>query len=622
MTLSGKEKTSNTQKNNSHQLPKPFHEYKDKKIWLASDENKKPVSPITGESKGWNLPAAWGTYSDLEKYLTSKPDHIPAIALSKECELVAFDLDNAVDSNGKILSWAQAIIARLESGSYIEKSSSNKGFHIYAKGSKPGLCKVKSYPNGGKLEIYDSNKVMRLTGSQCGICDNLVDMSPTIADIYHALFPEDENQDKERPTYKKSPPLKDEDIIALCRKAANAPKFKSLYDEGKIDINDPSASEMSLCSILAFYTQDLSQLDKLVRESKLFETAKKCRIEKGSKQTDKWEREDYRQRTIQNVLSNLNETYQGHSSEQVKETQTPLLKPLGLSTFLTMKIPQRPFILPWCREQNTCMIHAWRGVGKTLFSLNVAYAIASGGNFLDWQVTNPRKVLYIDGEMPAIALQERLSNIVKRNKGTTPANDDYFQILASDTQDLGIPFLDTIEGQVAIQPFVDKADVIILDNLSTLTCQPENDAQSWIPMQQWVLAQRRAGKTVILIHHSGKTGAQRGNSKREDILDVVISLRRPNDYTPEQGARFELHFEKTRGISGKQVAPLEINVEERDGILHWIHKELEIAILLRIKDFVAMGMTEREIVNELSISRATFYRYKKKIVEQTQNNEF
>jgi hypothetical protein len=49
----------------------------------------------------------------------------------------------------------------------------------------------------------------------------------------------------------------------------------------------------------------------------------------------------------------------------------------------------------------------------------------------------------------------------------------------------------------------------------------ENDADSWTPMQNWLLAQRRAGKSVLVIHHSGKSGAQRGTSRREDTLDTA-----------------------------------------------------------------------------------------------------
>ncbi|MGH8533177.1 MAG: hypothetical protein ACREV1_10770, partial [Gammaproteobacteria bacterium] len=42
-----------------------------------------------------------------------------------------------------------------------------------------------------------------------------------------------------------------------------------------------------------------------------------------------------------------------------------------------------------------------------------AYIVAAGGEVLGWQATKARKVLYVDGEMPATALQERLARIVK-----------------------------------------------------------------------------------------------------------------------------------------------------------------------------------------------------------------
>ena len=35
--------------------------------------------------------------------------------------------------------------------------------------------------------------------------------------------------------------------------------------------------------------------------------------------------------------------------------------------------------------------------------------MASGGAFLKWTTPKPRRVLYVDGEMPAIAMQERFA---------------------------------------------------------------------------------------------------------------------------------------------------------------------------------------------------------------------
>jgi putative DNA primase/helicase len=54
---------------------------------------------------------------------------------------------------------------------------------------------------------------------------------------------------------------------------------------------------------------------------------------------------------------------------------------------------------------------------------------------------------------------------------------------------------------------------------------------------------------------------------REDALDTVIALRRPEDYSPEQGARFEIHFEKLRNrVEGADAVPFEASLdsESRD----------------------------------------------------------
>ena len=66
---------------------------------------------------------------------------------------------------------------------------------------------------------------------------------------------------------------------------------------------------------------------------------------------------------------------------------------------------------------------------------------------------------------------------------------------------------------------------MILDNLSALCVSgKENEGESWLPVQRWALRLRQRGISVLFVHHAGKGGAQRGTSRREDLLDVVINL--------------------------------------------------------------------------------------------------
>ena len=109
-------------------------------------------------------------------------------------------------------------------------------------------------------------------------------------------------------------------------------------------------------------------------------------------------------------------------------------------------------------------------------------------------------------------------------------------ILAADNSEAGIN-LGSIEGQQALEPHLDGVDLLILDNLSTLmTTGSEGASDSWLPMQNWLLRLRRKGIAVLLIHHAGVNGKQRGTIRREDALDLVIGLRRPADYSAEHGA--------------------------------------------------------------------------------------
>src|SRR5262249_19317616 len=151
-------------------------------------------------------------------------------------------------------------------------------------------------------------------------------------------------------------------------------------------------------------------------------------------------------------------------------------------------------ILP---SQGLCLLYAKRGVGKTHVALHIAYAVATGGTFLRWEATRPYKVLYIDGEMPAKSMQERLKMIALKAEKKLPA-PDYLQLITPDLQGSALPNLGTLEGQAIIDQLSVEVDLIIVDNLSTLVRNGiENEAESWLPIQTWALKKRREGKSLL-----------------------------------------------------------------------------------------------------------------------------
>jgi putative DNA primase/helicase len=263
---------------------------------------------------------------------------------------------------------------------------------------------------------------------------------------------------------------------------------------------------------------------------------------------------------------------------------------------------------PILQTQGSALVYAHRGVGKTHFSIGAAIAVAAGGTFLGYGAPRPRRVLFVDGEMPGVALQERFAAAARRLSGNAGADPDFLRIVTPDMQhpDWPLPDLRTPEGQAQIEELLDGVEFLILDNISTLfrSGAGENDEESWRGGQGWILRLRRAGISTLLVHHAAKNGAQRGTSKREDILDTVIALKRPADYNPKEGARFEVHLEKARSISGDAAAPYEAWLQ---GDV-WTVKTIEDLEVARVIEGKAEGMSVRDIASELSISKSRVQR--------------
>ena len=274
--------------------------------------------------------------------------------------------------------------------------------------------------------------------------------------------------------------------------------------------------------------------------------------------------------------------------------------------------PREPILSPWLNSQDLCMVYAARGIGKTHFALSVAYAVATGTNFLKWNAEKPRKVLYLDGELPGIVLQQRLAMHCPDKE----PEKGYFKawtpdLLGFEEDTPPMPDLSTLEGQKVINSQIEPDTAfVVVDNLSAW-CRTgrENEGESWLPMSTWLSYLRRRGIAVLLVHHAGKSGGQRGTSKKEDLLDISIALDRPKDYLPEQGAAFTAEFTKARHLKGNEAESLEIVLAGTEDKAQWTWRTVELSNFDRVVSLANEGLKANEIVSELQINKSTVSRH-------------
>jgi putative DNA primase/helicase len=287
---------------------------------------------------------------------------------------------------------------------------------------------------------------------------------------------------------------------------------------------------------------------------------------------------------------------------------------LTMKEILEMRVPPRQYLMePWLETQSLCMVYAKRGAGKTRFVMSVVHAIAAGARqFLQWRVSRPARVLYVEGELPTALLQKRLEVLGQETPELMILSRDLLLFRGIVLQDLGTP-----EGRAFLDRVIEKSkpDIVVLDALSTLVHSgAENEAESWAPIQAWLLEHRFRGRTVIVVHHEGKTtGTQRGTSKREDVMDTIIQLKEREAET--DGSAFELHFVKAREFHSADKRPLLLRLIIDEGCAQWSCEALQTRNE-QVAAGLAAGKSQATIGKELGLSKGQVSKHAKKTREQ------
>jgi RecA-family ATPase len=277
-------------------------------------------------------------------------------------------------------------------------------------------------------------------------------------------------------------------------------------------------------------------------------------------------------------------------------------KPELAEALLTAELPPRvAYLPPLLLSGSLGLIHARAGIGKTSLALWMAYAVAGNGSFMRWAALMPARVLYVDSEMGRRAMQERLRQVVGSAAHDVEAG--MMSFVYPETSDGAGVDISLPAGQEYLTREMETRDILFLDNLGGMSPRGarETEEQVWTRIQPWLIRLRAANKCVVLLHHSGKSGAQLGTSMKEQPQDWIISMTRPADYEPTQGLRADVKFEKFRNGTGVDASSFTVSLEGSGNELVWRWCSQKDELLRRIQERKSYGMKPAQIAKDLGV---------------------
>jgi putative DNA primase/helicase len=254
--------------------------------WRHGKWTKIPWSPHTGREAKSNDPATWGSFERaLQCHHQRQMDGV-GFVFSPDDPYCGVDLDKCRDpATGLIHPWAAEIIRGLDT--YTEVSPSGTGVKLIARAILP--------PGGrrqGQVEMYDRGRYFALTGHALPtLPDTPKARQARIAALHARLFAKAASTNRYSPQSSVSTgSATDDDILARALAARNGTRFARLWSGDISGYVSHSEADLALCTLLAFWTGgDPERIDALFRRSGLYRP--------------KWERHDYRDRTVSLALA-------------------------------------------------------------------------------------------------------------------------------------------------------------------------------------------------------------------------------------------------------------------------------------------------------------------------------
>lgn len=262
------------------------------KEMIVDDRPTKVPMSVTGNKASTTNPQTWCDYESALGYSRAN-DTIDGVGFvfTADDPYCGIDLDKCRNpETGKVEDWAQTIIQSFDS--YTEISPSGTGVHVIIEGKKKGGKARK-----GKIEIYDSGRYFTVTNNVFSSLKSVQNQQKQLDELYDKLFPEVHRID-------------DMKLIEKAVNAKDGSKFQALWNGDTSGYTSQSEADLALCCLLAFWTdRDYERIDRLFKQTGLYR--------------EKWDREDYKEKTINTALEQITETYSHLSKMPIVTTSLP-----------------------------------------------------------------------------------------------------------------------------------------------------------------------------------------------------------------------------------------------------------------------------------------------------------
>ena len=484
-------------------------------------ETKVPVNTRTGGQAEVDKPSTWASYDTALAAAKNNGNDGIGFVFTEGDPYVGIDIDDCIEDGG---IHQQAIVVLKLFNSYAEKSQSGRGLHIIIKGKLPPGGRRK-----GKLEMYDSRRFFVMTGAHLEGTPTTIENRQAELEGFHARVFGKPQAPPKPADHSPALTMADSEIIEKARSAKNGAKFDLLFRGDWQGAGFPSQSEADLafCSMVAFYTQDPDQIDRIYRASGLMR--------------DKWDsrRGDstYGAKCIDKALAGVTETYKPpRSAPEADRTKpktpktrqaekpkaasqnTPQAKPappairfVSGKELEALDFPEPVWIIPNILGEGYILLAGRPKLGKSWLALCLAVAVSTGGCAL-----GKGELRAVQGEVLYLALEDRLRRIKRRLTQVlcgSPFPENLLIAEAWQRLDKG--------GLEALQEFLKEHSdcrLVVIDTLAKVRPPRSKNSDPY----EWDMAvggalQSLANQfrvSILVVHHTRK-------SEADDPLDSV-----------------------------------------------------------------------------------------------------